>query len=161
MAKLKKSALSAFSAGDAGEKLVRDIFERAGYATRKAEEKIGHDFLVDENFRVEVKNDLMSGKTGNIAIEYRNSRKDSPSGIEATKADYWVHIVYVAGEQQVLLTRTSSLLKFTKEVKPKKTIASGGDGNADLYIYSITDIVGSLFVRIDNNANLKEIISEL
>jgi hypothetical protein len=40
---------------------------------------------------VEVKSDRWAGKTGNLCIEYEY--RGSPSGIEASKADYWLYFI--------------------------------------------------------------------
>ena len=82
---------------------------------------------------MEIKNDEMSKKTGNIALEYYNSKSCKPSGITATKADIWVH--KINGELWII--RVSELINFTKTEKPVKMISGGGDNNADLLIYRI------------------------
>lgn len=41
--------------------------------------------------RIEVKSDRMARKTGNVAIEWSCSKR--PSGIQKTKAKYWVYVV--------------------------------------------------------------------
>ena len=47
-------------------------------------------FIPEKDIGVEVKSDRMSTVTGNVAIEY--SYGGEPSGIEATKAKWWVYI---------------------------------------------------------------------
>jgi len=47
-------------------------------------------FVPEKDIGIEVKSDRMSKKTGNVAIEY--SYGGEPSGIEATKAEWWVYI---------------------------------------------------------------------
>jgi len=81
----------------------------------------------------EVKNDVMASKTGNIALEYFNSKSMKASGITATKADWWVH--KINGELWAI--RVKELIDFTKNEKPDKIIIGGGDNNADLMIYKI------------------------
>lgn len=79
----------------------------------------------------EVKNDAMSAKTGNIALEYWNSKKNTPSGLYRTTANFWVHKF----DGVLWISPVPELLNFTKTVKPHRMIAGGGDDNADLFLY--------------------------
>lgn len=93
-----------------------------------------YDVIVEYNdifFTFEVKNDVMSAKTGNVAIEYWNSKKNAPSGLYRTTATFWVHKF----EGTLWISRVSSLLDFTKTEKPHRMIAGGGDDNADMFLY--------------------------
>lgn len=93
-----------------------------------------YDVLARRNkytFTFEVKNDLMATKTGNVAIEYRNSRQDKPSGIDRTTADFWCHKI----DGKIYICKVKDLLKFIETNKPFKVIKSGGDSNADIYLY--------------------------
>lgn len=105
---------------------------------------------------IEVKNDVMGAKTGNIALEFWNSRQQSPSGICVTKADFWVHIF----KRELYITTVTELRKFIKNNDATKIIFSGGDKNANLYIYPATKIL-STFQRADsfNTEKFKEYIS--
>lgn len=91
----------------------------------------------------EVKNDLMAKKTGNIAIEYFNSKQCKPSGIYVTKAKWWVHKI----DGVLWICEVEKLINFTKTEKADKMIVGGGDKNADLFIYRVdrfTDICRDL-----------------
>ncbi len=44
-------------------------------------------------FSVEVKWDKRAQETGNLYFEIRNTRRDEPSGVAATTADYWCHVI--------------------------------------------------------------------
>jgi hypothetical protein len=57
-----------------------------GYLFR-SNNTIGYDIDLGLT-KLEVKNDIMASRTGNIAIEYECRGK--PSGIDATIADWWV-----------------------------------------------------------------------
>ena len=64
-------------------------------------------------------------KTGNIAIEIECNGK--PSGIMATKADYWVHILANGDKDYCrLIFDTKTIKKLTK--KYIGTLKNGGDG---------------------------------
>ncbi len=91
----------------------------------------------------EVKNDKMAARTKNICIEYYNSKQCKPSGIYVTKAKWWVHKI----NGVLWICEVPSLINFTKNEKADKMISSGGDKNADLFIYTVdrfTDICRDL-----------------
>ena len=81
----------------------------------------------------ECKSDLMAKKTGNVAIEYWNSRKNEPSGILITKARWWTHKI----ENIIWICEVKRLISFTNDEKPDKLVTKGGDKNADLFIYKV------------------------
>jgi len=64
-------------------------------------------------------------KTGNIAIEVECNGK--PSGIMATKADYWVHILADGDKDYCRLIFDTKIIKRLSK-KYIKNIKSGGDG---------------------------------
>lgn len=86
-----------------------------------------------KNLKGEVKFDKASDRTGNIAIEFHNSKLNKPSGLTATKADVWF---IVFPDDVIWWCYVEDLKKFVKENKPKKVVIGGGDKNADLYLYS-------------------------
>jgi hypothetical protein len=102
----------------------------------------------------EVKCDLMAAKTGNIAIEFYNTRSVKASGIDGTKADFWVHIT-----DAMYIIETNQLKSLIKSVKPKRIITSGGDGNASLYLYP-TSFLDENFRNLEK-MSVKEINSYL
>lgn len=51
-----------------------------------------------DNLKIEVKEDLLFSKTGNIAVEYRSRGKDS--GITTTESEWWV---YVLGDEYYII----------------------------------------------------------
>lgn len=91
--------------------------------------KLGH------RLTFECKNDVMASQTGNVAIEYHNSKKNEPSGISATKATFWVHKI----DDDIWICSVDKLKQFIDTAVPVKKITSGGDKNANLYIYKIED----------------------
>lgn len=104
--------------------------------------QIGTDYEV---FTVEVKYDEMQAKTGNIAIEFYNSKLDRPSGLSATKADLWCHVL----QDSVWITSVDKLKKFCKDVSPFKSFNYAGDGNASILLYKTEDIL-EIFDNISN-----------
>jgi len=70
-------------------------------------------FVPEKNIGIEVKSDRMSKRTGNVAIEY--SYGGEPSGIEATKAKWWVYIT----EDKLYWIKAKRIKQCIKENKLK------------------------------------------
>ena len=81
----------------------------------------------------EVKNDVMSKRTGNLAIEYWNSKQNKPSGLFRTTANFWVHKF----NDSLYVIPVETLKTLTNQQKPDRFISGGGDDNADLMLYQI------------------------
>ena len=104
-----------------------------------SKEDTGHEI-----FTIEVKYDEMQSKTGNVAIEIYNPRSAKPSGLSATKANLWCHVL----QDSVWITSVDKLKKFCEETVPFKSFNSAGDGNASILLYKTDDIL-KIFERID------------
>lgn len=102
-----------------------------------------------KKFTVEVKSDYMAEKTGNLAIEYYNSKKGTPSGVTVTKADLWVHCIKDGTNLTVWATSVKNLKAFIAAEEPIKKVEFGGDDNASLLLYSDYHIL-EIFERLDN-----------
>jgi len=78
---------------------------------------------------IEVKNDRIIHKTGNIFIEYESRGK--PSGLSTTTANYWI---YRMNELDIaFIIPTDKLKMICREyLKEKKYIRNGGDNNTSL-----------------------------
>lgn len=100
--------------------------------------------LYDKEFTIEVKNDIKSSQTDNLAIEVHNTRKGSPSGLTATKADLWFYVMI----SEVWITRTTDLRAYTHKNKPKRIIDRAGDCNAKILLYDKSSILNSVFYNI-------------
>jgi hypothetical protein len=83
----------------------------------------------DSDLLIEVKTDRLAIKTGNIAIEYECRGK--PSGIAATKADWWA-IQYTDGA--ILFIKTERLKEICRRLYKTSANKSGGDDNASKMI---------------------------
>lgn len=96
----------------------------------------------------EVKFDKMSEKTGNIAIEYFNPKKNKESGLTISTADFWI---YCWGNPlEAYLVSLKWLKKYIDRTKPFRHIDKGGDNNASLLLYKRDKMVNEVFWRIDN-----------
>ena len=155
--------------GSFGEKVVTDLFETGGIKCEKNSAS-GRSQLIEfdlkctlENkvFTVECKFDAMARKSGNIAIEYYNTRQSKPSGIKATKADLWV--VVLRNPQDVFLTSVKLLTGYCESNRPHKNIASGGDNNSAMWLYRMENILPVAFFPLDGlkPEELQEIIFDL
>jgi hypothetical protein len=80
----------------------------------------------NQQFSIEVKEDLQFEKTGNVAIELRSRNK--PSGIASSLATYWV---YVLGEE-VWMTERSKLILYLIQHWDRFRRVEGGDDNTSL-----------------------------
>lgn len=142
-----------FTSGKMAEQRVIALFNREGIPCVKSEiELLEYDleFTFDSKKKTaEVKFDMMAQKTGNLAIEYWNSKKDSASGIMATKAHLWIVCLLDDVNITIWATTVKMLKRFLSETQPKKIISRGGDNNAELYIYS-SDVILPIFDRLDN-----------
>ncbi len=98
-------------------------------------------------FTVEVKFDQMEATTGNIAIEYYNTKLFKPSGIAATKANLWC--VVLQKPETIWLCDTEFLREYAETVMPLRVITNAGDGNAALKLYKRDIILSEVFLRVD------------
>lgn len=155
--------------GDTGESLFNSLMLRHGLTSKINKGKVVEHDIVSEigntSFTTEIKYDLYSKRSGNIAIEFYNcsTKNPRPSGIAATKANLWCHIIKNdLNEDVLLLTSVVRLKKFVADEKPLKTIGAGGDGNASMQIYTIEHI-STIFIDITNQTTeqLKSTIMEL
>jgi len=90
------------------------------------EEQVSHIFA---NKKIEIKTERdWWYKTGNIALEYECNGK--PSGINATKSDYWIQILAKGKDNHCMLVfEVSKLKKIVKKYK-KDFTRMVGDRNA-------------------------------
>ncbi len=130
------SIAKSFSLGDKAEAECLVTLELLGFDVEKVPTENRYDYdlkatIGSRSLTFEVKNDVKCALTKNIAIEYFNSKKNEPSGITATKADFWVHKF----DKKLWIVKTSKLKEFIGKQQPKRVVLGGGDDNADLYLY--------------------------
>tara|TARA_Y100001938_G_scaffold142131_1_gene212898 strand:+ start:1145 stop:1642 length:498 start_codon:yes stop_codon:yes gene_type:complete len=141
--------------GEVAENAVADILSSHWNVQRASDLKSGAFYDWDlsvsqvdagcEAFTVEVKYDEMQHLTGNLAIEFYNCKSNKPSGLSATKADLWCHVL----KESTWMTSVKKLKDFCENKKPFRTITGGGDGNASIFLYKTKDII-KIFERVDN-----------
>lgn len=122
--------------GHVGEDIVMEYLKREGHKSVKR--IIGnhkeYDILIDDGkISIEVKMDVMSKETGNIAVEHENYGK--PSGIKTTTANYWAFIYWYKDEWYGGIFQTKALKKICK----KAWSVNGGDDMASkIYLISVS-----------------------
>jgi hypothetical protein len=80
---------------------------------------------------VEVKCDRKANETGNLAIEFECSGQ--PSGVSATKADYWVH--FVKGQPYYYMIPIEDLKQAIQDKKYTRTVKGGDGWRANMYLF--------------------------
>ncbi len=161
--------LAEFDIGKSGELLIKSLFNKFGFIcdlNTVYAKRYENDLFVDMDglkFTIECKKDVMSLKTGNLALEVNNCKANKPSGIYSTKSDIWVHMLPNKNDVLAYAIPVSKLILFAESVLPfKKTFASG-DSNSDLLIYK-KDIILQEFSRFDHiedKEEFKALFSEL
>lgn len=95
-----------------------------------SEKSLAALLLQDTDGKIEIKSERWQWQqTGNIAIEYEHAGK--PSGIAATEADFWVHMLYNGSEEllMIMITPVFVLRKICRKYLKTLRDVRGGDGN--------------------------------
>jgi hypothetical protein len=158
-----------FKIGNEGESFIALLMGNANIECEKHDDfatKEHYDLVCRfgrTNFSCEVKFDVMAVKTGNLAIEVFNTRKDTPSGLQATKADIWAHVILDGDNKVAFISSVKKLKEYCNIEQPVKIISNGGDKNAMLMLYRSESILESIFHNINlmDEKELKTIIKEL
>ncbi len=152
------------SVGDFGENHVQSILNSASIRNWLNEHKENRSKLIEwdigfeldnDEFLIEVKFDRMEAKTGNIAIEYYNTKQAKPSGIMATKSHLWV--VVLQDPVCAYVANTAQLREYYQKEQSFRNIACGGDMNAAMKLYPREQILNAVFVLLEKE-NLHEIL---
>lgn len=156
-----------FAIGNNGEKILLDYLNSIQIECGKNTDDAKHEYdvwckLDGFTWTFEVKADVMSMRTGNLAIEFFNSRQKKPSGISATKADFWV-LTFGHEMEGLWITKVEMLRDYLSAHKPKKKMHGIGDGNADIMLYPKEKMLKDLFVNISglNQLMFKRTLYEL
>lgn len=87
------------------------------------------ELLLAGGGKIEIKSERWQWQqTGNIAIEYQHNCL--PSGIAATQADYWAHMLYNGSEDllMIMITPVPVLKKLCRQYLGTRFDVQGGDG---------------------------------
>lgn len=103
----------------------------------------------NEDIFFEVKCDRKAQETGNIAIEFECNGE--PSGITATKADYWIHFIY--NRPWYYMIPIDELRKAINEKKYTRTVRGGDGFRANMYLFPMNqfdefrDVIPTAFLN--------------
>jgi len=147
----KSNFLRDLKRGGGAERLVIDLFNRAGFPSKKDNSvRTPWDIISthgDDIIKTEVKFDEYEQRSGNVAIEVFNPRLQKPSGLTATEAFFWAHVL---ADGVIWITPTELLKKYLDQTEPARIIDRGGDNNATLYLYPSAEILSEAFYRVDD-----------
>ena len=154
----KNGFVKDFARGNAGVEYVLSVINKYNPRIDAIENKtagISHDIEIEilsahgtsYVYTAEIKYDLYAKRSGNMAIEYHNSKKDKASGIAATAADYWIHVF--DKPQEAYIIETEGLKQALLELKPVRIVENAGDGNANLYLYK-KEVLLQKFVLLED-----------
>jgi len=79
-------------------------------------------------FSVEVKWDKRAAETGNCYFEIENTRRGEPSGIAATRADVWCHVI--GDGDEAMLVSVGRMRKLLKARRFREVRTQGEDSNS-------------------------------
>lgn len=107
-----------------------------------AEKTVGKLLMLNDS-TIEVKLDLLTQKTGNIAIEYRSRGKKS--GISTTKAKYWAFVISIEDKEYEEFPIVVITTEYLKEIARKyyklgRTIRGGDNNTSEMVLVPIKDI---------------------
>ncbi len=148
--------LTDLSKGHKAEEYIRQLFAAAGIkselnASRKKKDLLAWDIeatLDKVQFYVECKYDLYEARSGNVAIEYFNVKTATDSGLMATSADIWCHVL--DKPMTAWVCRVSDLKEYFHKKPCHRNIPCGGDDNSSMKLYVRERIFGDIFTQIDN-----------
>jgi hypothetical protein len=117
--------------------------------------------LNKKNITFETKYDLYCARSGNIAIEFYNPKQGKPSGVGATKAKLWAHIITCP--MSLWITSVDRLKDFIEKTPADKIVSCGGDDNSSMYLYKKDIIFDAIFKRVDecSTSEFMTVLNEL
>lgn len=99
--------------------------------------KVQHENNIEKT--IEIKEDFECHKTGNIAVEHQCRGKKS--GIEVTKADFYIYKVHESDGCHFYLMKTSELKRIIKDIKYVHDVWGGDPGSGTkMYLFRLEEI---------------------
>ena len=149
-----KTNILSFTKGDLGEEIFKNYLLSKGHTDIEVTTGLFYDYDIAATFKgkrltYEVKYDTQAhywmrkrnAECINLYLEFRNTNKDKPSGIEMSKSDYYVYIV--KGDIRVAFIFDTNQLRehlLTSDY-PTAGNSANGDNNALGYIPPITALL--------------------
>lgn len=146
---MRRNIQTSLKLGKQGVTYLTKIFDSYGFTYKDAPVKcLEYDLniLTPLQFTVEVKYDIYEQKSGNLAIEIWNSKQNKRSGLSATTANIWCHVL----SSGVYIANTILLREWVDNHSPLRIIDKGGDNNATLLLYNSEYILKEIFYQLDN-----------
>jgi len=113
------------------ERDIATLLESIGWTTVEFNNDNKYDLKVfdgTEESTIEIKEDFMARKTGNIAVEYECRGK--PSGIKTTVADKWIYKIWInENDSEVWVIDPEDLKNAIRSTKYMRR-ATGGDAGS-------------------------------
>ncbi len=149
-----KQIILSFTKGDLGEELFKNYLLSKGHTDVEVTTGLFYDYDIAANFKgkrltYEVKYDAQAyywmrkrkAECINLYLEFRNTNKDKPSGIEMSKANYYVYIV--KDEITVAFIFDTNKLRehLLNSDYPTAGNSANGDNNALGYIPPINKLL--------------------
>ena len=106
--------------------MLRGAHVRLGYTGQRYDLSVILD--QGETFSVEVKWDKAAAATGNLYFETENTRQHAPSGVAATTAAWWCHVVGEGSE--ALIARLETLRALVASGSFRTVQTRGDDSNS-------------------------------
>lgn len=134
--------------GSVGEGIATNKLMALGFGVEKGDGK-KRDIVVEikgQKYDCEIKFDVYANSSGNIAIEFYNTKLCKPSGIDSTNCHFWIQVL---NEKEIYIAEVTKIKEFIKDNNPKRTIINAGDGNASLYLYEKSIILEKCFQKLD------------
>lgn len=149
------SILKSLALGNTAENFCINTFRSFSIEAEKNSDTKTREFwdldcvIGKKKFKVEVKYDVMAQKTGNLAIEFYNSKSLKPSGIDATKAHIWAHVIQDDTNKTMWIASVKQMKLFIKDNTPFKTLNDVGDNNACIHLYKDSDMLSVVLHRFE------------
>lgn len=121
--------------GEQGQQFIREFLENRGFLfidechTNEYDLKMSYN---NKEYTYEIKTDVYKKNTGNLVIEFESRNK--PSGINVTRADFFVTYFPFLGE--IWNISSNSLKMLINDIKPK-VFEHSGDQNSNTKLYRL------------------------
>lgn len=119
------------------EEKIADVIARVtGSTIKRLNNNRDYDILIERkgrDFYIEVKEDFMAAKTGNIAVEYECRGK--PSGISVSKSDIYAYLIHESEKKQSLVLTDVKKLKEAINKRMFYREVTGGDAGSNTRMY--------------------------
>ncbi len=141
--------------GKQGERLARQLLSNLGYKTEDGDGRhVDFYLLGNSKLSCECKYDLYANKSHRFAIEIKNSKTNTDSGITSTKCDLWFHVL---SHNEIYVAKIPMFKKQINKIIPFKVIDFAGDGNAKILLFNKDQLIESCFLKL-THSSIKQII---